>query len=141
MNEMASSAGFVNLSRIGYLVSTAVVVIAFVGSGVANLTRAEHIASDMHRLGYPDYFMTILGAWKVLGAIAVASPRLPRLKEWAYAGMIFDLTGGSASRAIIGDPLHTVIVPLVIACLVFVSWALRPARSRFVPATGECRTS
>lgn len=123
--------------RIAYLISTAVVVLAFAGSGLANLTRAEHLASDMHRLGYPDYFMSILGTWKLLGAITVALPRLPRWKEWAYAGMIFDLTGGAASRAASGDPFHTVVVPLAIACLVVASWALRPAQYRLVAPAAQ----
>jgi len=133
--SIAPAADSAKLRQIAYVLSTALVVIAFIGSGAANLTHFNHVASDMHRLGYPDYFMTILGAWKLLGAITVALPRFPRLKEWAYAGMIFDLTGGAASRAATGDPLPTVVVPLIIACVVLASWALRPARYRLVTAT------
>ncbi|MGH7440466.1 MAG: DoxX family protein, partial [Polyangiaceae bacterium] len=81
----------------------------------------------------PPYFLTILGTWKVLGAIVVAAPRLPRLKEWAYAGMIFDLTGAAASRAFMGDGAPTVVVPLAIAGVVLASWSLRPASRRLDP--------
>ncbi|WP_433967254.1 DoxX family protein [Tunturiibacter gelidiferens] len=81
-------------------------------------------------LGYPLYFFGILGIWKVLGAIAILVPRFPRLKEWAYAGIFFDLTGAAASCAAVGGygayAFH-VIAPLIIAGLTVASWALRPA--------------
>jgi hypothetical protein len=92
-------------------------------------------------LGYPMYFFAILGFWKVLGAIAILVPRYPRLKEWAYAGIFFDLTGAAASCAAVGGygayAFH-IIAPLLIAGLTVASWALRP-QSRvigvLVPAT------
>lgn len=70
--------------------------------------------------------------WKILGACAILAPGLPRLKEWAYAGMFFDLTGAAVAHAIVGDSdawmgnAGHVIAPLVIVTLVVVSWALRP---------------
>jgi hypothetical protein len=81
-------------------------------------------------LGYPMYFFAILGVWKALGAIAILVPGFPRLKEWAYAGIFFDLTGAAASVAFVGGygvyAFH-VIAPLVIAGFTVTSWALRPA--------------
>ena len=75
------------------------------------------------------YFFAILGVWKMLGAIAILVPRYPRLKEWAYAGIFFDLTGAAASCAWVGGygayGFH-VIAPLMIAGLCVASWALRP---------------
>ncbi len=80
-------------------------------------------------LGYPMYFFAILGVWKVLGAIAILVPRFPRLKEWAYAGIFFDLTGAAASCAAVGGygafGFH-VIAPLIITGFTVASWALRP---------------
>ena len=80
-------------------------------------------------LGYPTYFFAILGIWKVLGAIAILVPRFPRLKEWAYAGIFFDLTGAAASCAAVGGygayAFH-VIAPLIITGFTVASWALRP---------------
>ena len=108
--------------RLVYAISTVIAVAAFVGSGLANLLRAEHVANDMGRLGYPSYFMSVLGTWKVLGAVAIAAPRLSRAKEWAYAGMIFDLTGAAASRAAIGDGAGAVLTPIVVAMIVVASW-------------------
>ena len=89
----------------------------------------------MHALGYPTYFLTILGIWKVLGAIAMLVPRFPRLKEWAYAGIFFDLTGAAASWAAVGGPGEAfhIIAPLIIAGFTVASWTLRPA-SRIVCA-------
>ena len=73
--------------------------------------------------------MTILGLWKVLGAIALLVPRFPPLKEWAYAGIFFNVTGAAASHAAVGDyciyAFH-VLVNLFLAVLVVASWALRP---------------
>jgi hypothetical protein len=81
------------------------------------------------QLGYPMYFFLILGVWKVLGAIAILVPRFPRLKEWAYAGIFFDLTGAAASCAAVGGygayGFH-VIAPLILTGFTVVSWALRP---------------
>jgi DoxX-like family len=80
-------------------------------------------------LDYPMYFFGILGVWKVLGAIAILAPRFPRLKEWAYAGIFFDLTGAAASCAAVGGygayGFH-VIAPLIITGFMLASWALRP---------------
>ena len=80
-------------------------------------------------LGYPMYFFAILGFWKVLGAIAIVVPRFPRLKEWAYAGIFFDLTGAAASCAAVGGygayGFH-VIAPLILTAFMVTSWALRP---------------
>jgi len=126
----------VSARRLVYAISTALAVAAFVGSGLANLLRLDHVGHDMARLGYPPYFMSVLGTWKVLGAIVIAAPRLSRAKEWAYAGMIFDLTGAAASRAAIGDDVGTVVAPLAVAAIVVASWASRPAARRLPARTG-----
>src|SRR5438105_12827555 len=91
-----------------YWLTTALTGVAFAVPGALNLLHAPHIAADMAHLGYPPYFLTIFGTWKILGAIAVLLPRSPRLKEWAYAGMVFDLSGAAASRAATGDGLAMV---------------------------------
>lgn len=90
-----------------------------------------NVEGIVHVLGYPMYFMTILGLWKVLGAIALLVPRFPRLKEWAYAGIFFNVTGTAASHAAVGDSDYGiyafhVLVNLFLAVLVVASWALRP---------------
>jgi hypothetical protein len=125
--------------------TTTVLVAFFIGSGGASQV-AQYLGNThgvVAALGYPMYFFGILGFWKVLGAIAILMPRFPRLKEWAYAGIFFDLTGAAASCAAVGGygvyAFH-VIAPLILAMLTMVSWALRP-ESRIIgilfPATNE----
>ncbi|MBB5345212.1 DoxX family protein [Tunturibacter empetritectus] len=103
----------------------------FIGSGGAGqlvqFQRNPHGVVPV--LGYPLYFFAILGFWKVLGAIAILVPRYPRLKEWAYAGIFFDLTGAAASCAAVGGygayAFH-ILAPLILAGITVASWALRP---------------
>src|ERR1041385_1672335 len=72
----------------GYWIVTALSALLFAVPGTALLLRVPHFTQDMAHLGYPAYFLVILGIWKVLGATTIIAPGLPRLKEWAYAGMI-----------------------------------------------------
>ena len=115
--------------------TTTVLVAFFIGSGGGAQIWQYHATPHgvVPLLGYPLYFFAILGIWKVLGAIAILVPRFPRLKEWAYAGIIFDLTGAVASIAAVGEygayAFH-IIAPLIIAGLAMASWALRPASRR-----------
>lgn len=111
----------------GYWTVTALTALLFAVPGAALVLRVPHFTQDMAHLGYPSYFLAILGTWKVLGAIVVLAPGLPRLKEWAYAGLVFDATGAALSRAAMGDGAVKIIAPLVITALVLLSWKLRPA--------------
>jgi uncharacterized membrane protein YphA (DoxX/SURF4 family) len=111
---------------IGYWVCTALIALSNLSGGIGELMRPPQVMEGMTHLGYPPYFVLILGVWKILGAIAIVIPGLALLKEWAYAGMIFDLTGASASHIASGDDLRHILVPLVLAGLVVASWALRP---------------
>jgi DoxX-like family len=118
-----------NTRKIAYWTTT-ILVAFFMTGGVAQI--AQYRANPhgvVPQLGYPLYFFAILGVWKVLGAIAILVPRYPRLKEWAYAGIFFDLTGAAVSCAAVGGygayGFH-VIAPLIITGLLVASWALRP---------------
>jgi hypothetical protein len=115
------------LRRLAYWGSTALSAGLFAVPGAALLARAPHFVHDMAHLGYPDYVLPLLGAWKLLGALVILAPRLARLKEWAYAGMIFDATGAAVSRGVLGDGLFAIAMPLLISGVVLASWALRPA--------------
>jgi hypothetical protein len=119
---------------VAYWVTTALVALAFAFGGVMDALRTPEALAVMTHLGYPGYFAVIIGVWKVLGAAAILAPRLPLLKEWAYAGIVFDLTGAAASHAAVGDPASSVIMPIVGIGLVAASWALRPP-SRRLPGT------
>jgi uncharacterized membrane protein YphA (DoxX/SURF4 family) len=113
-----------------YWTATILVALPIGSGGVAQLVQyLGNPNGVVPALLYPMYFFAILGVWKVLGAIAILVPRFPRLKEWAYAGIFFDLTGAAASCAAVGGygayGFH-VISPLILAALTMASWALRP---------------
>ncbi|HTA88401.1 MAG TPA: DoxX family protein [Polyangiaceae bacterium] len=119
---------------IAYWVSTALIAAAFVLGGAIDATARPPAVAFLAHLGYPAYFATLIGVWKVLGGVAVLAPRLPRLKEWAYAGIFFDLTGAAVSHAASGDGASKVLTPLVLVGIGFASWLLRP-QSRKLSAT------
>jgi len=129
---------------IGYWITTALLCLALIGGGVANLAHAWGTLEVMRLLGYPPYILTILGVWKVLGAAALLAPGFPRLKEWAYAGVFFEMTGAAASHAISGTRAWNVWVTAGFALLTLISWALRPpsriAGSLFWPGAQPGRT-
>jgi DoxX-like family len=120
------------MRRIAYWVTTALTAFMFLSGGVMDIVQPPDLLKGMTDLGYTAYFTTILGVWKVLGGITVLVPGFPRLKEWAYAGMFFDLSGAAASHAAVGDPVAKIVTPLVLLGIVMASWALRP-ESRKLP--------
>jgi len=126
--------------QIFYWIATALTAFVFLSGGVNELLRPGYLMQGMTHLGYPAYFVLILGVWKTLGGIAILAPRFPLLKEWAYAGMFFDLTGASASHASVGDPAIKIATPLIIAGIVIASWALRPS-SRKLPGVSSKPTA
>lgn len=115
------------IRTIAYWTTTALLAFAFAAGGLADLSGSPAMIEAMSHLGYPVYFMTLLGAWKVLGALAILAPRMPRLKEWAYAGIVFDLSGAVVSHASVGDGIDRLVAPIVLLAIAAASWALRPA--------------
>jgi uncharacterized membrane protein YphA (DoxX/SURF4 family) len=116
-----------------YWTTTILIALTFLSGGAAYLIRAEMQVQGMAALGYPAYFVTILGIWKVLGGLAILAPRLPRLKEWAYAGIAFDLTGAAFSQGAMNEPAMKVMLPLALLGIAATSWALRPASRTLAP--------
>jgi hypothetical protein len=119
---------------ITYWLATILVAALFAVPGAALVAKAPHFADEMRRLGYPGYFLTLLGAFKLAGAAVILAPRLPVLKEWAYAGMSFDIAGAIFSHLSVGDPPQVLAIPALIGVLLTLSWALRPARRRPAPS-------
>jgi uncharacterized membrane protein YphA (DoxX/SURF4 family) len=134
MSNMNVSAAPSRGRAVVYWICTLLIVFILGSGGVADVMRIEPVVEGMTHLGYPVYFCVILGVWKVLGALALVIPRFPRLKEWAYAGTVFNLTGAAASHLAVGDDAMKVILPLVFTGVALVSWALRPAGRRVVAA-------
>lgn len=112
--------------RVLYWLATAAAALLFAVPGTALLVGVPHFTVEMARLGYPSYFLVLFGLLKIIGALTILAPGLPRLKEWAYAGMVFDALFAAYSRGALGDPLPQIILPLVIGAVVLTSWALRP---------------
>ncbi|WP_437276021.1 DoxX family protein [Sorangium sp. So ce375] len=124
---------------VAYWVTTGLVASSMVSGGVAHVLHAPASVDGFVRLGYPLHFVTLLGIWKILGALALLAPKFPRLKEWAYAGLVFDLTGAAFAWAAVGASDSTsnaghIVAPLVVLALAVTSWALRPD-SRKVPGS------
>ena len=134
MTNLASSAFTSRYRVIGYWVTTALVVFELALGGVWDILRVPQVRDLIERLGYPQYFLVILGIWKLLGAVALVIPRVPRLKEWAYAGVLFDLTGAVASLLASGfTDAGTLAYPIVMTGVAVASWALRPPSRRLGP--------
>jgi hypothetical protein len=114
---------------IAYWVTTVLFSLAMAGSAYADLVQAPPIVEGFPLLGYPLYLTTLLGIWKVLGIVALLAPRFPRLKEWAYAGFVFELSGAAYSHvaAGVGSPA----APIAFLAVVLISWALRPESRLF----------
>jgi hypothetical protein len=115
---------------LAYWVTTLLGPASFVIGGILFLSRAAQPTEQLALLGYPPYLLYILGVWKILGAITIVVPRVPLLKEWAYAGFFFELTGAAASHALAGHDAGQIAQPLFFLALVSASWALRPASRR-----------
>jgi hypothetical protein len=110
---------------IAYWVTTVLFALAMGASGIADLVHAPPLVEGFGHLGYPVYLLTLLGVWKMLGIVAMLAPGFPRLKEWAYAGFFFELTGAVFSHVAASDPNFA--PPIALALLGLASWALRPS--------------
>jgi uncharacterized membrane protein YphA (DoxX/SURF4 family) len=129
--------------KIIYWSATIVLASGLVGSGAQQLLRVEGAGAlappyawGIKQLGYPVYVLTILGTWKLLGTVAILVPRFPLLKEWAYAGIFFLLTGAMFSHVASGNPWYENIPALFLLILAIVSWHLRPAGRKIVAMRG-----
>jgi len=123
-----------------YWLTTGLLGLDFLVGGAFQIGRSPQAAEGFAHLGYPAYFMTLLGVWKILGAIALLVPGLPRLKEWAYAGIFFDLTAAVVSVLAVGDGFAPALLPLAFLALTLASWALRP-QSRALTTPIEARSA
>jgi uncharacterized membrane protein len=131
MTDLVSTTRSSTRSRVlVYWFATGVLATECVVGGVWGGLRLPPFIGVARHLGFPDYFVTILGVWYALAGLALLVPRFPRLKEWAYAGLVFNYTGAAASHLAVGDGFETLIGPILFACLTAASWALRPPARR-----------
>jgi hypothetical protein len=124
------------LNKIIYWISTIWLALGMLSTGAGQLfkMKAGQGGADMiTHLGFPVYFLLLIGVWKILGAITVLIPKFPLVKEWAYSGFFFAMTGAIFSHIAMNDSLIEIFPSLLLLILTFISWYLRPAdRKLFV---------
>ncbi|WP_259071219.1 DoxX family protein [Mucilaginibacter sp. X4EP1] len=111
---------------IWYWIITIILSFCIFSGGFAQALQVKGVVQGFKPLGYPNYFISIIGIWKVLGIIAILIPKFKLLKEWAYAGIFFTMTGAVISHIASNDVSVQIIAPFVLAIFTVLSWYLRP---------------
>lgn len=119
-------------NKIIYWIATVWLALGMLSSGIVQLIKLKEEVDMMTRLGYPLYFLTILGIWKMLGVVTVLIPKFPLLKEWAYAGFFFVMSGAVFSHLASGDDAKEFFGPILLLILTVVSWYFRPADRKII---------
>ena len=122
--------------KIIYWIATIWLALGMTSTGVVQLLKIQEEQDLMTRLGYPVYFLTLLGTWKILGVIAVLIPKFPLVKEWAYAGFFFAMSGAVFSHITSGSDAKEFFGPVLLMILTVTSWYFRPV-NRKIMAEGE----
>lgn len=113
--------------KITYWIATLWLSLGMISTAIVQLLKMkEEVNKTSLNLGYPLYFLTIIGVWKLLGVIAVLIPKFPLLKEWAYAGFFFVMTGAIISHLAVGDEIKEYFGPTLLLILTIISWHFRP---------------
>ena len=113
-------------NKIIYWIATLWLALGMASTGIVQILKVEDEVASITRLGYPVYLLTLLGIWKILGTAAVLIPRTPLLKEWAYAGFFFAMTGATFSRIASHEPVKEVLPSILLLVLTLISWYFRP---------------
>lgn len=116
--------------KIIYWIATIWFAIAMVASGIQQIFAIGGFVEIMERLGFPGYFSIVLGVWKIAGVLAILIPKFPLLKEWAYAGFFFVMSGAIVSHLAVADKAVELFAPLFLLVLTVVSWYFRPESKR-----------
>jgi uncharacterized membrane protein YphA (DoxX/SURF4 family) len=120
-------------NKIIYWIATLWLSLGMISTGVIQILKQKErqgALDSITHLGYPDYILTILGVWKILGVVAILIPRMPLVKEWAYAGFFFVMTGAMYSHLAAGDPVTAILPSLLLVALTIVSWYFRPTERK-----------
>lgn len=119
-------------NKIIYWLTTGLLAFGMTAQGVAQLLHTKGYADILAHLGYPLYLLSILGIWKILGVIVILLPHVKLVKEWAYAGFFFVMSGAFISHAAAGDAIREMAPALVLLSLIVASWYFRPADRKIV---------
>lgn len=117
-------------NRIIYWIATLWLSLGMVSTGVAQLMQVEEVVAGMQAMGIPYYIINVVAVWKILGVVAILLPGYVLLKEWAYAGFFFLVTGAIFSHIAVGDPLTDLFGPVLLLFLTILSWYMRPPDRR-----------
>lgn len=123
--------------RIGYWICTGLIALVMAGGGTVDLLQPPDAMQQVEQLGFPDYFYSMLGVWKLAAVAVLLAPKLPRTKEWAYAGITIDLTAASYAHLVNADPTFNIVAPLVFLAIALTSWYLRPASRKLASPASE----
>lgn len=113
--------------KIIYWIATIWLALGMTSTGIVQMIQQKEEVDMITALGYPLHFIMILGVWKILGVIAVLIPKFPLVKEWAYAGFFFNMTGAFIAHLAMSDDFSLIFPPLLLLVLTIVSWYFRPA--------------
>jgi hypothetical protein len=122
------------IGKIIYWISTLWLSLGMVSTAIVQILKLKGQATFITDLGYPDYCMTLLGIWKILGVLAILVPGLPLLKEWAYAGFFFAMSGAVFSHIASGTA-NEIFPSLLLLALTIISWISRPASRKIISQT------
>lgn len=122
-------------NKIIYWISTLWLALGMASTGIVQLLGVKEETEMMAHLGYPSYFLTILGVWKILGVIAILIPKFTLLKEWTYAGFFFAMSGAILSHIASHDAIKEIFPALLLLVLTLVSWCFRPANRKMSTVT------
>jgi uncharacterized membrane protein YphA (DoxX/SURF4 family) len=117
-------------NKIIYWIATLWLALGMLSTGIVQLLNVKEETEFILALGYPAYFLTMMGAWKILGVVAVLIPKFPLVKEWAYAGFLFVMSGAIFSHIAMGNGMKEMFGPLLLLVLTLLSWYFRPANRR-----------
>ncbi|XRE43964.1 hypothetical protein ACIVBQ_002168 [Tenacibaculum discolor] len=114
------------VKNITYWMLTIFLSIGMLAGGIQQMLQIGGYNDIVKTLGYPLYVLSILGVWKILGVIVILAPKLTLLKEWAYAGFFFAMSGAVISHVSVGQNFIEEMPALILLVIVVLSWCLRP---------------
>jgi hypothetical protein len=117
---------------IWYWIITVILSFCIFSGGLAQALQVKGVVQGFKPLGYPTYFISLIGIWKMLGIIAILIPNFKLLKEWAYAGIFFTMSGAVISHIASNDVSAQLIAPVILAIFTILSWYLRPANRKII---------
>lgn len=117
-------------NKIIYWIVTIFLSVGMTAGGIQQMLQIGGYNEIVTKLGYPLYLLTILGVWKILGVIAILIPKFQLVKEWAYAGFFFAMSGAFISHLAVGQPFSEAVPSLTLLVVTVLSWYLRPANRK-----------